>query len=148
VCAPIYFSSTFNFRRWAVARRRWDDRYRPYIIRYVLYTIRPMRSVFNVLETYSIVYYNGQNFVRVNPMNNKTINPSGTFMFDVVVLRRVTQGPPKSSVCYVYYHYEYFFLPLVKPNGFTLYCSVIKNYLDFRHTYFILLSTQPSYFMK
>jgi hypothetical protein len=80
-------------------------------------------------------------------MNNKTINPSGTFMFDVVVLRRVTQGPPKSSVCYVYYHYEYFFLPFVKPNGFILYCSVIKNYLDlktpnlihylmYKHTYY------------
>lgn len=51
-------------------------------------------------------------------MNNKTINPSDTFMFNIVVLRRVSQGPPKSNLCNVYYHYEYFFLPFVKPNGY------------------------------
>lgn len=39
-------------------------------------------------------------------------------MFNIVVLRRVSQGPPKSNLCNVYYHYEYFFLPFVKPNGY------------------------------
>lgn len=64
-------------------------------------------------------------------MNNKTINPSGTFMFDVVVLRRVSQGPPKSNVCNVYYRYEYFFYHLSNLTVI-LYCPIIKNYLNLK----------------